>query len=249
MYSCPLDLESCLTINSIEFNKKPGKPTTIKVIKDSSVPRDDLYKSGTIHTGPGEPPNSQSRPTPRGKQVAGKPITKGKLLRPGGPGGGPSKLASRPTTSRPVPQPTPQTIPQPTSQSYSQSRPAASQSRPVPIPTASQQRQTPQPLSSQSRQTPQPASLLNGISHSRNTSSSSVTRTPPPPPPAASPAVKKDTYKALYAFAGQSENELTLEKDEIIEVLQKEGNGTLFLPSTGASFLGIRPLRTQADDL
>lgn len=72
-------------------------------MKDPAVPRDDLYKSGKIHTGPGEPPNSVSRPTPRGKQVAGKPITKGKLLRPGGPGGGPSKLASRPAQSRPTP--------------------------------------------------------------------------------------------------------------------------------------------------
>lgn len=194
------------------------------------MPRDDLYKSGTIHTGPGESPNSQSRPTPRGKQVAGKPITKGKLLRPGGPSGGPSKLASRPATSRPVPQPqpTPQRSPHSTSQSYSQSQAAAAQPRPVPIPTASQ-RQT-QPLPLQSRQTPQPASLLNGDSHSRNPSSPSINRAPPPPP-GAPPAAKKDTYKALYAFAGQSENELTLEKDEIIEVLQKEGNGNLFPPT------------------
>jgi myosin I len=62
-----------------------------------------VYKSGTIHTGPGEPPSSVSKPTPRGKQVPGKPITKGKLLRPGGPGGGPSKLGGRPTQARPSP--------------------------------------------------------------------------------------------------------------------------------------------------
>jgi myosin-1 len=78
----------------------------VKVIKDPSVPRDDLYKSSTIHTAQGEPPNSVSRPTPRGKQIAGKPITKGKLLRPGGPGGAPSKLASRPAQARTVPQTT-----------------------------------------------------------------------------------------------------------------------------------------------
>jgi myosin-1 len=105
---------------SIEYNKKPGKPAVVKTQKDPNVPRDDVYKSGTIHTGQGEPPTSVSRPTPRGKSVA-RPITKGKLLRPGGPGGGPSKLASRPAqprvtpasanqasrieTSRPVPQP------------------------------------------------------------------------------------------------------------------------------------------------
>ncbi|KAF1949435.1 hypothetical protein CC80DRAFT_529420 [Byssothecium circinans] len=98
--------------DTIEYNKKPGKPAQIKTIKDPAVPRDDIYKSGTIHTGPGEPPNSVSKPTPKGKQVAAKPITKGKLLRPGGPGGGPSKLASRPRPTpaavaqpKPVPQP------------------------------------------------------------------------------------------------------------------------------------------------
>ncbi|ORY05684.1 P-loop containing nucleoside triphosphate hydrolase protein [Clohesyomyces aquaticus] len=103
--------------DSIDYNKKPGKPAQIKAVKDPAVPRDDLYKSGTIHTGPGEPPNSISRPTPKGKQIAAKPITKGKLLRPGGPGGGPSKLSHRPAQPR-------------------QTTPAASQSRPVPQPVA-----------------------------------------------------------------------------------------------------------------
>lgn len=56
-----------------------------------------------------------------------------------------------------------------------------------------------------------------------------MNRAPRPPPPVAPPAAKKDTYKALYDFAGQSQNELTLSKDEIIEVLQKEGNGTHLL--------------------
>lgn len=96
-------IRTILTVHSFQYDKKPGKPATVQVMKDPAVPRDDLYKSGKIHTGPGEPPNSVSRPTPRGKQVAGRPITKGKLLRPGGPGGGPSKLASRPAQSRPTP--------------------------------------------------------------------------------------------------------------------------------------------------
>ena len=170
--------------------------------------RDDLYKSGTIHTSQGEPANSVSRPTPKGKPKAGKPITQGKLLRPGGPGGGPSKLASRPAAARPIPQPTP-------------SQPQ--QSRPTPAQTP---RPVPQPVASQSRPVPQPLAAVNGVGHGRNDSTSSVTRAPPPPPPpAAPPATKKDTYKALYDFAGQSQNELTLLKDEIIEVLQKESNG------------------------
>ena len=80
-----------------------------------------MYKSGTIHTNQGEPPNSVSKPTPRGRQIAAKPITKGKLLRPGGPGGGPTKLASRPA---------PQLRP------AASSRPSASESRAVPQPFA-----------------------------------------------------------------------------------------------------------------
>lgn len=109
-----LDINS----RSIDFNKKPGKPAVVKVVKDPAVPRDDVYKSGSIHTGPGEPPNSVSKPTPKGRQVAAKPITKGKLLRPGGPGGGPSKLASRPAQPRPTP------------------AAASNQARPVPQPVA-----------------------------------------------------------------------------------------------------------------
>ena len=191
----------------IEYNKKPGKPSTVKAVKDSTVSRDDLYKSGTIHTGQGEPPNSISRPTPKGKPKAGKPITQGKLLRPGGSGGGPSKLASRPAAARPVPQPI-----------------SSQPQNPKPTP-AQTPRPVPQPATSQSRPVPQPLAAVNGIGHSRAESASSVNRAPPPPPPAAPPSVKANTYKALYDFAGQSQNELTLQKDEIIEVLQKEGNG------------------------
>jgi len=112
-------------------------------MKDPAVPRDDTYKSGKIHTGPGEPPNSVSRPTPRGKQVAGRPITKGKLLRPGGPNGGPSKLASRPAQSRPTPPATNRVgtvVPQPKPQSnvngfaHAQAQPSTTRAPPPPPP-------------------------------------------------------------------------------------------------------------------
>ncbi len=185
--------------------------------------RDDLYKSGTIHTSQGEPPNSVSRPTPKGKQKPGRAITSGKLLRPGGPGGGPSKLASRPAASRPVPQP------MPSQSSQSQSRSTPSQPRPVP-----------QPVAVQSRPVPQPLAAVNGFGHSRTESASSINRpAPPPPPPAAPPAVRKDTYKALYDFAGQSENEFSLVKDELIEILKKEGNGMHPIILTLASHVSL----------
>ncbi|KAK4691142.1 hypothetical protein P7C71_g5798, partial [Lecanoromycetidae sp. Uapishka_2] len=210
----------------IEYNKKPGKPSVVKTVKDSTVQRDDLYKSGTIHTSQGEPPNSISRPTPKGKPKPGRAITSGKLLRPGGPGGGPSKLASRPAASRPVPQP----MPSQPSQSQSQPRPTPSQSRPVP-----------QPVASQARPVPQPLAAVNGFGHGRTDSASSINRAPPPPPPAAPPAAKKDGYKALYDFAGQSQNELTLVKDEVVEVLQKEGNGWWLAKKLDGSSQGWAP--------
>lgn len=187
----------------------------VKVVKDSTVSRDDLYKSGTIHTGSGEPANSVSKKTPKGKPKAAKPVTQGKLLRPGGPGGGPSKLASRPAAARPIPQA------QPLPSQPTQSRPGPAQTpRPVPQPVASQSRPVPQPLAASTM------AVVNGIGHGRTGSSSSINRAPPPPPPAAPPAARKDTFKALYDFNGQSQNELhQLAKDEIIEVLQKESNG------------------------
>jgi myosin I len=39
--------------------------TTVKFVKDPNVPRDDMYKSSTVHVPEGLPPNSGSRPTPR----------------------------------------------------------------------------------------------------------------------------------------------------------------------------------------
>ena len=96
------------------------------------------------------------------KAVAARPVTKGKLLRPGGPGGGPSKLSH--AARRPVPaaQPLP---------------------RPTPQPAA-----VPQPAT-QSRIVPQPVAAA-AAAHTRNESTGSM-RAPPPPPPAAPPAAKE----------------------------------------------------------
>jgi myosin-1 len=162
----------------------------VKVVKDAAIPRDDMYKSGTIHVGPGESPRSVSRPTPRGKAIA-RPITSGKLLRPGGPGGRPSKTASRP---RPA---------------------AAATPRPVPTPAAVNR----------------PVVLVNGTeSHARHqpASSVSVNRVPPPaPPPAAPPArvPSKPQAKAKYDFQSPNSNELDISAGDILDILQKEGNG------------------------
>ncbi|KAK2809147.1 class II myosin [Emmonsiellopsis sp. PD_5] len=200
--------------DSIEYNKKPGKLALVKAVKDPAVPRDDTYKSGTIHTAQGEPPNSVSKPTPKPKQVAGKPITKGKLLRPGGPGGGPSKLASRPAAAaRPTPQ-----------------------ARPLPGAGATQ------PAAAQTRVVPQPAAVVSAAAsagHSRVPSTQA--RAPPPPPPAAPPAAKKDTAKVLYDFNSERSNELSIRKGEIVQILQREGNGWWLCMNTATSAQGWTP--------
>jgi len=202
---------------NIEFNKKPGKPAVVKVVKDPAVPRDDTYKSGTIHVGPGEPPNSVSRPTPRGKAIA-RPITTGKLLRPGGPGGQSSKIASRPKPA-PAAQ-TPRAVPMPAARAV----PAA-----VPAPAV---QHTPASTSIYSSVTQQ-LNGVNGTSHSRNESASSTASfgraapPPPPPPPAAAPVAVpgKPQAKVKYDFNSPNANELSISTGQILEIVQKESNG------------------------
>lgn len=71
--------------NSIDYAKKKDKRAQIKVIKDETVQKDDVYKSHAIHVPSGEPPNSVSRPPAKRKPGIVRPITEGKLLKAGGP--------------------------------------------------------------------------------------------------------------------------------------------------------------------
>ena len=193
----------------------------------------DVYKSGTIYIQEGLKPETPSQPTPEPKRKPAKPITNGKLIRPGRSNGGPSNFmsSSRPAQARPVPQPT--SLPTRTEPTATENR------RPVPQPIAAQQ----------SRPVPaQPIPAVNGINgygHSRTDSSSSFTRAPPPPPPppppAEPPAPKKDTYRVLYDFTGQTGPELSLIKDELLEVIRKEGNGKV-LSSESFLKLYFRPV-------
>lgn len=189
--------------DTVTYNKKPGKPAQIKAIKDPQVQRDDVYKSGQIHTGPGESPNSISKKTPKGKPVAAKAITSGKLLKKSTGG----KLSQQAANRRPPPatQPLPGASARP-----------AERVVPQPVPQASR----PQPAA-----VPQPvAALSNGPSHARNASANRAP--PPPPPPAAAAAPPKDPqFKAMYDFQGQTSGELSLTKGEIVFVTQKENNG------------------------
>jgi myosin-1 len=184
---------------AIQYNKKPGKLAQVKAVKDPQVRRDDTYKSGTIHTGPGEPPNSESAKTPKGKPVVAKPINSGKLLKKSG-----GKLSQQAAQRKPPPQ-----------------------ARPLPggghTEAPRQERIVPQPQA-----VPHPVAALRTepVSHARTPSSGSGRMPPPPPPPPSQPAPPRDPqFKAMYDFAGQTSGELSLRKDEIIIVTQQENNG------------------------
>ncbi|KAJ5424567.1 Myosin tail 2 [Penicillium cf. griseofulvum] len=204
---------------TIEYHKKPGKLATVKAVKDPAAGNVDSYKSSTIHTSAGEPPNSVSKPTPRPKPVAARPVTKGKLLRPGGPGGGPSKLSQ--AARRPVPaaQPLPRSVPQPA----------------VVPQAAAQPRVVPQP-----RIVPQPVAAA-AAAHSRNESSSSMRAPPPPPPAAPPPASSKPSAKVKYDYNSDRANELSIIKGEIVEIVSKEGNGWWLCKNTTTLAQGWTP--------
>jgi len=211
---------------TIEYSKKPGKRVVVKSMKDPAVPRDDLYKSSTIHVGPGEPPNSTSKPTPKGKQQPAKPITTGKLLRPGGPKGGAGN--SRPAAARPLPQeqrpvPQPRAVPQRTASVAGRPAPAASQT-PVRRPVA-------------------PAVTAAAASHARTPSAASVRPPPPPPPPPveAPPPSADPMCKAKFDFAGSTSQELSVTAGDVVGLLRKEDNGWWLVKRLDTNVQGWAP--------
>lgn len=215
---------------TVEYNKKPNKLATVKVVKDQTVPRDDLYKSGTIHVGQGESPSSVSRQTPKGKSIV-RPITTGKLLRPGGPGGQ-SKVTSRP---KPAARPVPAAVPQ-----AARPVPAAipQVARPVPTPAS-----THDAVTVPSRAVPIPQT--NG--HSRNVSTGSGRAVappppPPPPPPSAAPvATGPPQVKVKYDFDSPAANQLSIKAGQILELSQKENNGWWLCKNTETGAQGWAP--------
>ena len=55
---------------------------------------------------------------------------------------------------------------------------------------------------------------------------------PPPPPPAAAHEPDVELYRARYDFSGQ-EGELSLSKDDLVEVKEKDDNGECSLGILG----------------
>lgn len=69
----------------IEYSKKKDKTALITFRKDEMVKKDDVYKSHVVSVCSGLPATSVSMPPAARKAGIVRPITTGKLLRPGGP--------------------------------------------------------------------------------------------------------------------------------------------------------------------
>ncbi|KAL6303973.1 P-loop containing nucleoside triphosphate hydrolase protein [Sparassis latifolia] len=178
----------------IDYNKKKDKKAQVKFVKDETVPRNDQYKSHTVHVPSGEPPSSLSRPPAKRKVGVVRPIAQGKLLRKGGPSDKPSSSRSRPTT-QPLPG-------RPTAAAVKPHTPASTLTPTVKVSRAPPGRTVAPP--------PPP---------------------PPPPPPSSGPDV--ELYRAKYAFEGQ-EGEMTLKKDDIVEVVEMGDSGWWLVKKDGA---------------
>ncbi|TFY71324.1 hypothetical protein EVG20_g1674 [Dentipellis fragilis] len=114
---------------TIDYAKKKEKRAQIKVIKDETVKKDDIYKSHAIHVPSGEPANSRSRPPAKRKPGVVRPITQGKLLKAGGP--------SKPSSSRPKPAARPlpgKSTPAAAAKPFAASTPSAASRAPPPPP-------------------------------------------------------------------------------------------------------------------
>ncbi|ANB14006.1 myosin 5 [Sugiyamaella lignohabitans] len=255
---------------TIQYNKKPGKPSTVKSQRDETAPPNyDAYKSGTIRVRTGQPANSVSEPIPKPKpKVKSATTTR-------------STPAAKPKTRRPPPRaPTVTALPSQAAAgvpppraantySYPSSTPAAASSIPAgPAVTAQPASMTNNTLgsgpgaaaaaaaaaamshtTSSARQAPVKATPSPAVPAQRTSPAAKrVSRVPPPPPVASSkpspppPAPPaQPTAKALYDYAGTRPNELSISKDEIVYVLQKADNGWWLAEKLDKSAQGWTP--------
>ncbi|KAF7347589.1 Microfilament motor [Mycena venus] len=131
---------SLLIAPTITYSKKKDKKAEIKVIKDETVQKDDLYKSHTVHVPSGEPAGSLSRPPAKRKPGIVRPITQGKLLKAGGPSDKPKPASKPKPAARPLPGktttsavgPAPVIQAKPAAPKPAATTPSAAAARPVP---------------------------------------------------------------------------------------------------------------------
>ncbi|KAJ7269424.1 microfilament motor [Mycena haematopus] len=195
---------SLLISPTMTYSKKKDKKAEIKFIKDETVKKDDLYKSHTVHVPSGEPAGSLSRPPAKRKPGIVRPITQGKLLKAGGPSDKPKPASKPKPTARPLPG---KTTTSAVGAPVIQAKPAA----PKPAPTSSSAAVRAPPTKRTSVAAPPP---------------------PPPPPPAAPAKPAVPMYRAKFDFAGE-EGEMTLAKDDLVELLEQDDNGWWLVKKDG----------------
>lgn len=179
---------------TVEYSKKKDKMALITFKKDESVQKDDVYKSHVVSVSSGEPATSVSKPPAARKPGVVRPITGGKLLRPGGPSQGGSK-------------------PKPVARALPGAHPSGG------FGTAAARVPASAPPTS------------NGIGRTAPPPPSRAVAPPPPPPPA-EPEVEK--YRATYTFETDQPGEMSLVKDELVEVAQKDEAGWWLVKKGGS---------------
>lgn len=195
---------------TIDYAKKAGKMTTVKFVKDETVRRDDVYKSGTVHVPTGEPANSLSAPYPRKKEYTG-----GSASRSTGRSAPKQSRTTTASARRPVQNsatPVAPVVSTPVIQSNGHAASAAAAAMNA------------RPMNGNDLS---PALSRTKIVPSTGAKATSNGRAPPPPPPppAAKAAPLKPIYVAMYDFQGQTSGELSFSAGDVIDITQKETNG------------------------
>ncbi|EEB08829.1 myosin type I [Schizosaccharomyces japonicus yFS275] len=187
--------------STLQYCRKPGKIITVKTVKDEGTKDNDYYKSSTIHVGSGLPPNSKSKPYPTRSGNITFNSTNAAVQSPPKQVRPQTRPQARPQTAAPARAPVP---------AAKQSAPAANNRRPrapaAPVQNSSRPAPAPVPVAATA---PAPAAIP----------------PPPPPPPVAAASPPKPVYTALYDFAGRSANEMSFNKGDVLDIIQKEPSG------------------------
>ncbi|WBW70616.1 myosin type I [Schizosaccharomyces osmophilus] len=204
---------------TIEYCRKQGKTLIVKSQKEETANDYDYYKSSTIRVGTGLPPNSVSKPFPRLATGVSPAVRQP-----------PAQATAKPAPVKRAAQPRQQPLPQPVKQNKPPapvSQAKTTQPSPPAAPSLYEINQTtqifPAEQSSSPSSAPQPIESPAATKPTAFATPSQAPRAPPPPAPPAAP--QKPLYIALYDFAGRSANEMSIKKDETLEIVLKEPSG------------------------
>ncbi|CAO3653052.1 unnamed protein product [Cunninghamella blakesleeana] len=210
---------------NIQYKKKGGKATTLQFIKDETIKGDDTYKSHVVRVSSGEPASSESRGMIATKSNFNNRPNTTPASRPL-PSSSNRPTPALPTSNRPTPAPLSSSIRPPGTTSPIRPPGISSSIRPPGISSGIR----PPGVSSGIR--PPPAPSAPSITPPINNATSQRRTAPPPPPPPPSnnsppppPPPSKPQYKAIYPFQSAEEGEITFQKGDILEILEKDENG------------------------